>query len=162
MVKAGCPAILCKRWPTAPHRKLTTTIKRSADGSRVSLGHDEHAGERGREAPDQQAGDGGLGCTAEADRAATWRSPATAVVQNKALVASSTLEHQDLPHRPAAGALEACGFSATVIAEWQDGHDKAGGRAEAARRLEEAHQLLDEISNMLTEMRLNMLGAAIR
>jgi hypothetical protein len=48
------------------------------------------------------------------------------------------------------------------IAEWQDGHDKAGGRAEAARRLEEAHRLLDEISNMLTEMRLNMLGAAIR
>ena len=32
------------------------------------------------------------------------------------------------------------------IAEWQDGHGKPGGRAEAARRLDEAHTLLDEIS----------------
>jgi hypothetical protein len=28
------------------------------------------------------------------------------------------------------------------IAEWQDGHGKPGGRADAARRLEEAHKLL--------------------
>ena len=45
------------------------------------------------------------------------------------------------------------------IAEWQDGHGKPGGRAEAARRLDEAHRLLDEIANMLTEMRRTMLGA---
>ena len=44
------------------------------------------------------------------------------------------------------------------IHEWQDGHGKPGGRAEAARRLDEAHQLLDEISNMLTETRRTMLG----
>ena len=48
------------------------------------------------------------------------------------------------------------------IAEWQDGHGKPEGRAEAARRLDEAHTLLDEISNMLTEVRLNMLGATVR
>ena len=45
------------------------------------------------------------------------------------------------------------------IAEWQDGHGKPEGRAEAARRLDEAHRLLDEIANMLTEMRRTMLGA---
>jgi hypothetical protein len=32
------------------------------------------------------------------------------------------------------------------IAEWQEGHGKPGGRAEAARRLDEAHKLLDEIA----------------
>ena len=32
------------------------------------------------------------------------------------------------------------------IHEWQDGHGKPGGRAEAARRLEEANKLLDEVS----------------
>ena len=37
------------------------------------------------------------------------------------------------------------------IAEWQEGHGKAGGRADAARRL-------DEIRDMLTEMRRGMLG----
>ena len=32
------------------------------------------------------------------------------------------------------------------IQEWQDGHGKPGGRAEAARWLDEAHRLLDEIA----------------
>ena len=32
------------------------------------------------------------------------------------------------------------------------------GRAEAARRLDEAHKLLNEISNILTELRRTMLG----
>ena len=45
-----------------------------------------------------------------------------------------------------------------AIHTWQDGHGQAGGRAEAARRLEEAHKLLDGISAMLTEMRRTMLG----
>jgi hypothetical protein len=35
---------------------------------------------------------------------------------------------------------------------------KAGGRAEAARRLEEAHKLLDEVSNMLGDVRRELLG----
>ena len=48
------------------------------------------------------------------------------------------------------------------IAEWQDGHGKPGGRAEAARRLDEAHKLLDEISTMLAEVRLNLLGTTMR
>ena len=43
------------------------------------------------------------------------------------------------------------------IAEWQEGHDKPGGRADAARRLDEAHRLLEEVSNMLAEMRRTML-----
>jgi hypothetical protein len=37
------------------------------------------------------------------------------------------------------------------IADWRDGHGEPGGRAEAASRLEEAHKLLDAISDMLTE-----------
>ena len=45
------------------------------------------------------------------------------------------------------------------IHEWQEGHGKAGGRAEAARRLDEADKLLDEISNMLGDVRREMLGA---
>jgi hypothetical protein len=48
------------------------------------------------------------------------------------------------------------------IAEWQEGHGQPGGRAEAARRLEEAHKLLDEISNVLAEMRREKLGSATR
>jgi hypothetical protein len=36
------------------------------------------------------------------------------------------------------------------------------GRAEAARRLDEAHKLLDEISNMLTDMRRTILGTGNR
>jgi hypothetical protein len=37
-----------------------------------------------------------------------------------------------------------------------------GGRAEADRRLNEAHKLLDEISNMLTEMRRELLSSVRR
>jgi hypothetical protein len=48
------------------------------------------------------------------------------------------------------------------IADWRDGHGKPGGCAEAARRLDEAHKLLDEISNMLTEMRRELLGGKRR
>jgi hypothetical protein len=44
------------------------------------------------------------------------------------------------------------------IQDWQDGHGQAGGRAEAARRLEEAHKLLDEIANMLADVRRDLLG----
>ena len=47
------------------------------------------------------------------------------------------------------------------IADWRDGHGKPGGRAEAARRLDEAHKLLDEISDMLTEMRRAGRQAAV-
>ena len=46
----------------------------------------------------------------------------------------------------------------TRIAEWQDGHGKPGGRAEAARRLDEAHKLLDEIEHMLGDVRRELLG----
>ena len=45
------------------------------------------------------------------------------------------------------------------IADWRDGHGKPGGRAEDARRLNEAHKLLDEISNTLTEMRRELLAS---
>jgi hypothetical protein len=45
------------------------------------------------------------------------------------------------------------------IHDWQDGHGKAMGRADAARRLDEAHKLLDEISTMLTEARRELLGS---
>jgi hypothetical protein len=48
------------------------------------------------------------------------------------------------------------------IADWRDGHGKPGGRAEAVRRLDEAHKLLDEISDMLTEMRGDVLGGRRR
>ena len=44
------------------------------------------------------------------------------------------------------------------IAEWQEGHGKAGGRAEAACPLDEAHKLLDEIANMLADVRRDLLG----
>jgi hypothetical protein len=36
------------------------------------------------------------------------------------------------------------------IHEWQEGHGKAGGRAEAGRRLDEAHKLLDEVAPILS------------
>ena len=48
------------------------------------------------------------------------------------------------------------------IQEWRDGHDKPGGRAEATRRLDEAHKLFDELSAMLTEMRRQLLGSGKR
>jgi hypothetical protein len=43
------------------------------------------------------------------------------------------------------------------IQDWQDGHGQPGGRAETARRIDEAHKLLDEVVNLLTEMRRGML-----
>ena len=43
------------------------------------------------------------------------------------------------------------------IHDWQDEHGKPGGRADAARRLDEARKLLDEITNVLTEMRRTLL-----
>ena len=45
------------------------------------------------------------------------------------------------------------------IEDWRDGHGKPGGRAEAASRLGEAHKLFDEIGNMLTEMRRELLAS---
>jgi hypothetical protein len=44
------------------------------------------------------------------------------------------------------------------IEDWKDGLRKARGRAETDRALGEAHKLFDEISNMLTEMRRELLG----
>jgi hypothetical protein len=44
------------------------------------------------------------------------------------------------------------------IEDWRDGHGHPGGRAEAALRLDEAYKLLDEIGNMLTEIRRELLG----
>jgi hypothetical protein len=46
-----------------------------------------------------------------------------------------------------------------AIQTWQDGLGQPGGRAEAGRRLDEAHKLLDEVSNMLTDMRRELLGS---
>ena len=43
------------------------------------------------------------------------------------------------------------------IEDWK-GQGPALGRAEAARRLEEAHKSLDEIADILTEMRKMLLG----
>jgi hypothetical protein len=45
------------------------------------------------------------------------------------------------------------------IQDWQEEHGKPGGRAEVAHRLDEAHKLLEEVSNMLTEMRRELLGS---
>jgi len=44
------------------------------------------------------------------------------------------------------------------IEDWKHEHWKAGGRAEAARRLDAARRLLDEASNMLVDMRRELLG----
>jgi hypothetical protein len=44
------------------------------------------------------------------------------------------------------------------IQEWRDGHGKPGGRADAARRLEEAHELLEEISDLLSRLRRELPG----
>ena len=41
---------------------------------------------------------------------------------------------------------------------WQDGHGQAGGRADAALRLEEAHRLLEEVAYMLGDVRRDLLG----
>ena len=43
------------------------------------------------------------------------------------------------------------------IEDWK-GQGPVLGRAEAARRLEEAHKLLDEVADMLTHMRRELLG----
>ena len=45
---------------------------------------------------------------------------------------------------------------------FQEGHGKPGGRTDAARRLEEAHKLLEEVSNMLADMRRELLGGRQR
>jgi hypothetical protein len=44
------------------------------------------------------------------------------------------------------------------IDDWKEGHGKARGRAETDRALGEAHKLFDEIGNILTEMRRELLG----
>ena len=45
------------------------------------------------------------------------------------------------------------------IEDWKgQGQGPAQGRAEAARRLDEAHKLLDEVSNMLGDVRRELLG----
>jgi hypothetical protein len=44
------------------------------------------------------------------------------------------------------------------IQEWRDGHGKPGGRAEAARRLDEAHELLEAISDLLSRLRRELPG----
>jgi hypothetical protein len=44
------------------------------------------------------------------------------------------------------------------IEDWREGHGKARGRAETDRVLGEAHKLFDEIGNMLTEMRRELLS----
>jgi hypothetical protein len=43
------------------------------------------------------------------------------------------------------------------IEDWK-GQGPALGRAEAARRLEEAHKLLEELGNMLGDVRRELLG----
>ena len=48
------------------------------------------------------------------------------------------------------------------IEDWKEGHGKARGRAETDRVLGEADKLFDEISNMLTEMRRELLGGGRR
>jgi hypothetical protein len=49
-----------------------------------------------------------------------------------------------------------------AIHDWQDGHGQPGGRAEAARRLDDAHKLLAAVVNVLTEMRRTLLGGGNR
>ena len=49
-----------------------------------------------------------------------------------------------------------------AIQNWQDGYGQAGGRADATRRLAEAHKLLDEVANMLSEMRRTLLSGGNR
>ena len=39
-----------------------------------------------------------------------------------------------------------------AIHTWQDGHGQPGGRAEAARRLDEAHKLLEQVANVRREI----------
>jgi hypothetical protein len=44
------------------------------------------------------------------------------------------------------------------IEDWK-GQGPVLGRADAARRLDEAHKLLEEIADMLTHMRRELLGS---
>ena len=44
------------------------------------------------------------------------------------------------------------------IAGWQEEHGQPAGRADAARRLEEAHRLLEEVAYMLGDVRRDLLG----
>jgi hypothetical protein len=44
------------------------------------------------------------------------------------------------------------------IQEWRDGHGKPGGRTEATHRLDEAHDLLAEISDLLSRLRRELPG----
>ena len=48
------------------------------------------------------------------------------------------------------------------IEDWKERRGKARGRAETDRVLGEVHKLFDEISNMLTEMRRELLGSGRR
>ena len=48
------------------------------------------------------------------------------------------------------------------IENWREGHGTPGGRADSATRLNEAHKLLDQISNMLVEMRRELLSSVRR
>lgn len=48
------------------------------------------------------------------------------------------------------------------IAEWQQDHGKPGSRADAVRRLTEAQELLDEISNLLVEIRRELMSGSRR
>ena len=48
------------------------------------------------------------------------------------------------------------------IEDWKHEHGKAGGRAEAARRLDEARRLLDEASNMLVDIRKDLMAGGRR
>jgi hypothetical protein len=48
------------------------------------------------------------------------------------------------------------------IQDWQADYEKPGGRADAARRIEEARQLLDEIERVLVEMRRELMGGTRR
>jgi hypothetical protein len=45
------------------------------------------------------------------------------------------------------------------IEDWKERRGKARGRAETDRVLGEAHKLFDELSNMLTEMRRQLLDS---
>jgi hypothetical protein len=44
------------------------------------------------------------------------------------------------------------------IEDWKDGLRKVRGRAETDRALVEAHKLFDEVNNLLTDMRGELLG----
>jgi hypothetical protein len=45
------------------------------------------------------------------------------------------------------------------IEDWKEGHEKARGRAETDRALREADKLFEELSDMLTGMRRELLGS---